>query len=240
MKVVVKVKKVLQTWFYKLFQQQRAPEVEVDKFKGNPLEYQYFSKMLKEAIKRKIRDPVGSLTTLIKFTEVEAKDLIKHCIHLKPEIRYDTAITLMNKRYGNPHSLLASYRKEIKLLAPVKPGDAMGFRKFHNFVLKCETFSKSRNWDLLETPETLYIIVSKLPSGLRDRWNRKVQDIRMSYDREPFLSDFFGFLNEETILINDPIFSREAVQEYVKHSEKKLDKHKEIGNLPLIPPRRFS
>ena len=72
--------------------------------------------------------------------------------------------------------------------------------------------------------------MSKLPSGLRDRWNSKVQGIRMSYDREPCLSDFSGFLNEETILVNNPTFSREAVQEYVTHPEKKLIKHKEIGN----------
>ena len=139
----------------KLFQQQGAPEVEVDKFSGNPLEYQYFSTMFKEVVERKIKDPVGRLTRLIKFTDGEAKDLIKHCIHLTPEIDYDTAIMVLNKRYGNPHLLLASYRKEIKSLAPVKPGNAIGFRKFHNFVLKCETFSKITNWNSLKTPETL-------------------------------------------------------------------------------------
>ena len=51
----------------------------------------------------------------------------------------------------------------FKLLAPVKPGDAMGFTKFHNFVLKCETFFKSVNWNSLERPETLCVLVSKLP-----------------------------------------------------------------------------
>ena len=41
---------------------------------------------------------------------------------------------------------------------------------------------------------------------------------------------FFGFVNKETILVNDSIFSREAVQEYVTHPEKKLNKHKKIGD----------
>ena len=150
-------------------------------------------------------------TNLIKFTDDEAKDLIKHCIHLAPDIGYDTAIILLNKRYGDPYLLLASYRKEIKSLAPVKPGNGMGFRKFHNFVLKCET-SKITNWNSLEMPEILCVLVSKLPGGLRDRWNRTVQGIRRSYGREPCLSDFSGFVKEETILVNDPIFSREAVQ----------------------------
>ena len=93
----------------KLFQQQGAPEVEVDKFSGNPLEYQYFSIMFKEVVERKIKDPVGRLTRLIKFTDGEAKDLIKHCIHSTLDNGYDTAITLLNERYGNPHLLLPSY-----------------------------------------------------------------------------------------------------------------------------------
>ena len=132
---------------YRLFQRQGAPEVEVDKFSGNPLKYQYFSTMFKEVVERRIKDPAGRLTRLIKFTDGEATDLIKHCIHLAPFIGYDTAIMLLNKRYGNPLLLLASYRKEIESLALVKPGNAMGFTKFHNFVLKCETFSKITNWN---------------------------------------------------------------------------------------------
>ena len=98
----------------KLFQLQGAPEVEVDKFSGTPLEYQYFSATFREVVERKIKDPVGRLTRLMKFTDGEAKSLTKHCMHLTPNIGYDTSITLLNKRYGNHHSLLASDRKEIK------------------------------------------------------------------------------------------------------------------------------
>ena len=118
------------------------------------------------------------------------------------DIGYVTAITLLNKRYGNLHSLLASYRREIKSLAPVKPGNTMGFREF-NSALKCDTFFKSTNRDFLETPETLCVLVSKLSGDLRDRWNKKVQSINRRYGSEPCLSDFSGFLNEETILLND-------------------------------------
>ena len=52
--------------------------------------------------------------------------------------------------------------KEIKALLFVKPGDTSGFRKFYSFVLMCETFSKSTAWNVLETIETLCILVSKL------------------------------------------------------------------------------
>ena len=135
---------------------------------------------------------------------------------------------LLNNRYGNPHYLLPSYKKEIKALPSVKPGDASGFRKFYSFVLKCETFPKSTAWNALETPETLCILVLKLPGSLRDRWNRKVQAVRQNSGREPCLSDFASFIHEKITLVNDPIFSKDAVLEYVQTPEKKHNKKKEI------------
>ena len=47
---------------YKLFLCQVATEVEVDKFSGNLLKYQYFSGMLKEVVESNIKDPVERLT----------------------------------------------------------------------------------------------------------------------------------------------------------------------------------
>ena len=113
-------------------------------------------------MEKKVSDQTRRLTRLLKFTGGEAKELIKHCIHLPPQTGYETAVGLINNRYRNPLYLLASYSKEIKALPSVKPGEASGFRKFYSFVLKCETFSKSTAWNALETPETLCILVSKL------------------------------------------------------------------------------
>ena len=72
-------------------------------------------------------------------------------------------------------------------LAPVKPDNAMGFRKLHNFVHKSETFCKSTSWNSLETLETLHVLVSKLPGCLKDTWNGKLKGIRNSYGRAPSL-----------------------------------------------------
>ena len=86
---------------------------------------------------------MGRLIRLLKFIGGNAKELIKHCIHVPPGTAYETIVRLLNSKYGNPHYLLAPYRKEIKALPCVKPGDVSGFRKFHSFALKWETFPKS-------------------------------------------------------------------------------------------------
>ena len=75
---------------------QGASEAEIDKIKRNPLEYQYFVSMFKQVVKRKVIDPKGRQTRLLKFIGGKAKELIKHCIHLPPETGYETAERLLN------------------------------------------------------------------------------------------------------------------------------------------------
>lgn len=80
----------------------------------------------------------------------------------------------------------------------------LSFRPF----LKKQAFSLSLS---LETLETLCIFVPKLRDGVNDRWIREVQGIRRIHDKEPRLLDFSRFVNEEIILVNDPIFPWEEV-----------------------------
>ena len=47
-----------------------------------------------------------------------------------------------------------------------------------------------------------------------ERWNRKVLNIRRCQVREPTLNDMTDFMEEETILLNDPLFSCEALADY--------------------------
>ena len=64
----------------KLLQQQAAPDVDIDCFDGNPLNYHYFMALFCEIVETKIQDLRGRLTRLLKYTVGEEKELIKHCI----------------------------------------------------------------------------------------------------------------------------------------------------------------
>ena len=57
-----------------------SPEVDINVFSGDPLKYHYFMEITKEVVEKRIEDPRGGLTRLIKYTTGEAKDFIKHCI----------------------------------------------------------------------------------------------------------------------------------------------------------------
>ena len=200
---------------HKLLLQQSAPDLEIDMFNGDPLNFQFFIATFEEAVEKKIADQKGRLTRLIKYTSGEAKELIKGCIHEDDHHCYTHAKDLLKKRYGDPFRLINAYRREIREWPQLKVGDAEGFRKFYNLLVKCQSGVKSgRIQSELDSPDTLRLLQSKLPHSLQERWNRKVFMLRRSQYREVTLSDFVNYVDDETTLVNDPLFSKEASNDF--------------------------
>ena len=201
---------------WKMMKQQPATEIDLDVFDGNPLNFHYFMALFREAVEKKIEDPCGRLTRLIKYTTGEVKDLIKNYIQLPAKDRYEAAKNQLYQLYGDPHIVIAAYWKEIKHWPQVKHGDAEGYRRFPNFLLKCETITQMQTWNVLDTPEVMCILLSKLNGGTRDKGSRKVLGIRRKLERDPDLADLIDFVSDENLVVNDPIFSKEAVEQYIE------------------------
>ena len=145
--------------------------------------------------------------------------MIKHCIQQPANIRYKNARSLLEQKYGNPHSIIAAYIKEIKTWPQLKPVDGAAFHKLYNFLIKCENATYGQTWNSLDAPEMMCLVLSKLPGHTRERWNRSVLSIRRRYSREPDFADLIHFVNDETTLVNDPLFSKEALSGYIDKSE---------------------
>ena len=95
--------------------------------------------MFQGSVEKKIDDPRERLTRLMKYTRGEPRELVKHFINDRADRGYKKAIVLLQKQYGNPHTMLSPYRKEIKLMQSLKPGDAAAFQKLFNFLIKGQT-----------------------------------------------------------------------------------------------------
>ena len=196
----------------KLLRQQGAPDVDLDVFSGDPLDFKYFMSTFEEVVENKIKDLKGRLTRLIKYTRGEAKDLVKHCIHRDGDACYSYAKELLEKRYGDPYRILAAYRKELSAWKQIKYGDSSAYRKFYSFLIKCNSLVEGKYWNNLDSADNLCTLVYKLPGNSRERWNRRALNIRSKTLREPRLNDFISFVDEETILVSDPLFSKEALE----------------------------
>ena len=111
--------------------------------------------VLDEAFKMKIEDPCVKLTRLIKYTTGEVKKMDKNCIQLPPKDGYETAQQMMHQLDGDPHGVITVHRKEIKQWPQIKLGDAKAYRKFHNFLLKCENITHMQTWNILNNTEIM-------------------------------------------------------------------------------------
>ena len=80
----------------------------------------------------------------------------------------------------------------------------------------------NQRWNTLDTPDILCMLTSKLPSGVMERWNREVLKIRRQQHREPDLEDFAKSVADEAILMSDPLFSQQALSEYLPKPERSL------------------
>ena len=138
-----------------LLKQQSAPDVDIDVLDGNPLNFKYFMTFFREVVESKIEDPRVRLTRLIKYKTGERKELIKYCIEQPANKGYVNAINLLYRKYGDQHTILAAYKKEVKECPHIKVGDAAGFHKYYNFLLKCQSIIGGNKWNALDSPESI-------------------------------------------------------------------------------------
>ena len=103
-------------------------------------------------------------------------------------------------------------------------------RNFVHFLVKCESITQSNQWNPLETPNINCMLLSKLSGNLKDTWVGLVMKVRRKEQREATLCDFIDFISEETMLVNNPLFSKEAIEPYnEKRSNRQENAKKKIS-----------
>ena len=68
----------------KLVKQQSAPDVDLDVSDSTPFEYHYFMTLFHEIVEKRIDDPRGKLTCLVKHIKGDTKKMIKHWVQQLP------------------------------------------------------------------------------------------------------------------------------------------------------------
>ena len=63
-----------------LLKLQSTPDLNLDVFDENSLEYHNFMTLSHELVEKRIDNPRGRLTSLIRYTKCDHKDMIQHCL----------------------------------------------------------------------------------------------------------------------------------------------------------------
>ena len=194
---------------------QSAPGVEIEAFKGDPLEYYYFMENFQDAVENLVDNPKQRLVRLLKYTEGDAKELIKHCVHEDAEICYKEALRLLEKEYGNPLRMSCAYLEKLKNWPPIKTNEIGALKCLYRFLLRCLAFKKKGNIDL-DSPLTIRCVQLALPVNMQDGWTAKAGKIRRKNKTEAGFSDMVEFIDDWCQRLSDPVYAR------VKNKEIKI------------------
>ena len=64
------------------------------------------------------------------------------------------------------------------------------------------------------------MLLSKLPGGTRDKWSMRVLLISRKQEKEDELADFIDFVNDENLIVSDPLFYKQPVEHYIDKKAK--------------------
>ena len=180
----------------------RAPNVFIEKFSGNAMDFPFFITSFEEAVEKKVPDRKTRLQRLMSHVDGAAKELVESCIYLPSIECYQRAKHLLKERYGNPYIVNAEYRRQLTSWTRLKPNDVSSFINFENFLIKYQSSMRAIGRESDGSIEVLQLLQSKLPSYLQDRWSRKAYQIRKELKREATIEDFIKRFHEETEIID--------------------------------------
>ena len=199
------------TAMMKLVDLHTAPDVDIDVFNGDPLEYAYFRAAFRDVVERKVADQSGRLTRLLKYTSGDAKDLIKHCIHDDNNTCFNNAIQLLDKEYGDKQLLTNLYLNKLRQWPKLTVNDAAAYKKLHRFLIYSLTFKLDGMLTELDSESIIRsCILAKTDRTVQEKWLGKVVRAKEKGTSKLNFKDIVKFVEHLSLLASEPSYSQNA------------------------------
>ncbi|XP_050400843.1 uncharacterized protein LOC126817746 [Patella vulgata] len=187
------------------------PQPHINKFRGDPLNYQSFVKSFENRIERKLADYSDRLYYLEQLTEGEPNQLVRSCLHMEPQKGYIKALESLQKRYGDEYKIASAYTSKLLKWPPIKTENSMQLSKFAIYLSSCLNAMKDVGYlDEMNHSKSLLELMEKLPYNCKERWRRNAAQIRLSQYRKVDFQDFVEFVNAEVDIVTDPVFGKSS------------------------------
>ena len=185
----------------------RLPISEPEKFDGrDPLSFPVWKLSFDALVNQRAMSDTDRLNLLNQFLGGEARAAISGYMMLEPHEAYQEAYGLLLERYGDSFKIANAFRDRLKAWSRVGGLDAMGLRKFVDFLKQCRTAKRSipalRSLD--DESENAEML-KKLPVWLSRQWLRRVSGQREATGEFPSFEVFVEFLMQEEKILNDPL-----------------------------------
>ena len=148
------------------------PQPEVPTFSGDPIEYWGFIRGFQNVMESKTTSDSARLYYLIQYTSGEVQELVSSCLSMKPEKGYQEARTLLKKQYGQSYRIATAYVSRLTKGPPIKAEDSSALQRFSILLSACKNTLKEIGYlSKVENPDTLKMVVNRLPYGLKLKWH---------------------------------------------------------------------
>ena len=173
------------------------PKIEFLKFKGDPMQYTQFMKVLELNVERAVCDPSRKLLLLIQHCKGEAKRMIEFCLLLEPDLGYQKAKEVLLNNFGRKNIIARAFIEKLQKGHQINSEDSKGLIDLSKGIEECEvTLESLRFQSNLNNYEIMAKIIKRLPFSSQSRWLRVAANIER-HGEDPQFTDLVKFDKEE-------------------------------------------
>ena len=187
------------------------PEPEVQKFKGDPMEFKTFLMAFDARVQSRVTNSADRLYYLDQHLVGEPKELISGCLHIEPDEGYQEARRLLQKEYGDPYKVSTAYMKRLTEWPILKYDDGPALKSFYIFLSKCNCAMKTISHLAILNHATKHAGSSlEAPLG-STKWRENIVKIRCKDGEVAGFAELVQFLEYVAESANDPAYGKEAL-----------------------------
>ena len=148
-----------------------APLPKEERFSGDPLTYRRFVKHFDSYLTKGVVDMAEKLDLLISSCAGEARANIADCIMARtPDLGYFEARRILERLYGQDHTIVSAYINKILNGPPIKANDRQALAALGRDMRNCLMACGNLNSAGLDTQQTVSSVFTRLPRHLQDKF----------------------------------------------------------------------
>jgi hypothetical protein len=202
------------------------PKVEIETFRGEPMEYHSFMRTFQVNVESVCTDPDARLARLIACTSGAARDAIRGTQIIGVLEGYERAKEILHEQFGSNHLIVQEVVKGLR------------FEKVHQTVEQMREFSfrlinardilrKMNALGEVNAQSTILELANALPNFARNKWFKRQMDSKREKQRYLNFEDFVVFVEETASDMADPVCGMAARNSSKGGKQQKGDRKQE-------------
>ena len=186
----------------------QAPKIELMEFHGDPMLYHAFIRSFEENVEKMLPDDGARLARLMHLCKGEAGRAIRCCNLMNPEQGYARARHLLERRFGDSHTIIELWIKKLN-----EGGPRVNLQEYADELLDCyESLKALGALQEMDAQRNLLAMITRLPMHLQNKWQDHVFDLKSRENRRTTLKDVVNFVDRAAAVVSDPVYGSASIR----------------------------